>query len=130
MAQEAAAQLRLRFANGTERSVDVRDAAAVLRGYAVPAPAFRSRRVFDMAAEYAEKHRAHRRREALDPDIDGWDRRFIARVDDTDLLHDLFLDRFSESPPVPSFRYCFVPESVLFGLSVASDRSIDRMVSC
>ncbi|KAM0863139.1 hypothetical protein ACQ4PT_044790 [Festuca glaucescens] len=90
MAQEEAL-LRLTFADGTQCSVDARDAAAVLRGYAVPAPVFRSSRVFDMVAEYVEKHKAHRSGESVDHDIDDWGRRFIAQAGDTDALHDLFL---------------------------------------
>ncbi|KAM0863138.1 hypothetical protein ACQ4PT_044789 [Festuca glaucescens] len=90
MAQEEALFL-LTFADGTQGAVDARDAAAVLRGYAVPAPAIRSSRVFDMVVEYIEKHKAHRRGEAVDHDIDDWDRRFIAQAADTDALHDLFL---------------------------------------
>ncbi|XP_051184680.1 SKP1-like protein 9 [Lolium perenne] len=92
MAQEKEALFLLTFADGTEGSADARDAAAVLRGYAVPAPAIRSGRVFDMVVEYVEKHNAHRSGQAVDRDIDDWDRRFIARAaGDTDALHDLFL---------------------------------------
>jgi hypothetical protein len=113
MAQEKEALFLLTFADGTEGSADARDAAAVLRGYAVPAPAIRSSRVFDMVVEYVEKHNAHRSGQAVDRDIDDWDRRFIARAaGDTDALHDLFLVRLiSPNPhayPLPSLRYHFV----------------------
>ena len=84
--------LGLAFGDGTEQHylVDPAEAAAVLRGYAVPARFFRSRRVFDMVAEYVEKHADHRDRGSeAEPDIHGWDRGFMARVDDTDTLYDL-----------------------------------------
>ena len=95
--------LWLMFADGAEQySVDPREAAAVLRGYAVPARFFRSRRVFDMVAEYVEKHADHRGRrgsDAAEPDIHGWDRDFMAQVDDTDTLYDLLRVRSSFIPP-------------------------------
>jgi hypothetical protein len=106
MAQEKEALFLLTFADGTEGAADARDAAAVLRGYAVPAPAIRSSRVFDMVVEYVEKHKAHRSGEAVDRDIDDWDRRFIARAaGDTDALHDLFLVRSHFPDRIPMHIY-------------------------
>ena len=99
--------LWLMFADGAEQhSVDPREAAAVLRGYAVPARFFRSRRVFNMVAEYVEKHAGHRDRGSeAEPDTHGWDRDFMAQVDDTDTLYDLLRVRSSfipTHPPSPS----------------------------
>ena len=101
--------LGLAFGDGTEQQhyfVDPAEAAAVLRGYAVPARVFRSRRVFDMVAEYVEKHAGHRDRGSeAEPDTHGWDRDFMAQVDDTDTLYDLLRVRSSIlHPPRPTLH--------------------------
>ncbi|CAM0949152.1 unnamed protein product [Alopecurus aequalis] len=90
--QGEALLLLLEFADGTQRSVHPREAAAMLREYAVPAPMFRSRRVYDLVVEFGKKHADYRRRGAdAEPNIEEWDRRFMDRLDDTDILHDVFL---------------------------------------
>ncbi|CAM0949150.1 unnamed protein product [Alopecurus aequalis] len=90
--QGEALLLLLEFADGTKRSVEPMEAAAMLRGYAVPAPMFRSRRIYDLVLEFGMRHADYRLGGAdAVPNIDEWDRCFMDRLDDTDILHDVLV---------------------------------------
>ncbi|KQJ86011.1 uncharacterized protein LOC100838430 [Brachypodium distachyon] len=81
-----AARQQLRFSDGSVHNIEAGNAADVLRRYPVVGAQFaRSRRIFDLVAQYAEEDAAG------DLSVATWNQRLRDLVTDIDTLHDIFL---------------------------------------